>query len=217
MELARRFRVGTIAFEQLLDALKEVDIVLTSTGSPDPIIRREDVKQRMRGRRNRPLFFIDIAVPRDIDPGVNQIDNVFLYNIDDLQGVIEGNKQERQKAAQQAEHLVAAETLKFLDWLQTLEVVPTIIALRHKAEEIRREQLDKTFAQLPQMDEKTRQAIEILTASIIKKMLHDPILFLKKKSERTTKDRYLDFAQQLFNLANEDDIHDPASLDSLED
>jgi glutamyl-tRNA reductase len=217
LEMARRFRVNTIAFEHLLDALNEVDIVLSSTGSPDPIIRREDVKQRMRGRRNRPLFFIDIAVPRDIDPGVNQIDNVFLYDIDDLQGVVDLNKQERQKAAQQAEHIIAAESLKFQDWLQTLEVVPTIIALRQKAEEIRREQINKTFAQLPNLDEKTRQAIGILTQAIVKRMLHDPILFLKKKSERSSKQLYLDLAQQLFNLADADPPSDPGSLDSPED
>jgi glutamyl-tRNA reductase len=217
LEMARRFRVNTIAFEQRLDALNEVDIVLSSTGSPDPIIRREDVKQRMRGRRNRPLFFIDIAVPRDIDPGVNQIDNVFLYDIDDLHGVVDLNKQERQKAAQQAEHIIAAETLKFQDWLQTLEVVPTIIALRQKAEEIRREQINKTFAQLPNVDEKTRQAIGILTEAIVKRMLHDPILFLKKKSERSSKQVYLDLTQQLFNLADADTPSDSGSLDSPED
>ncbi len=217
LELAKRFRVNTIAFEQLRDALKEVDIVLSSTGSPDPIIRRDDVKQRMRERRNRPLFFIDIAVPRDIDPGVNQIDNVFVYDIDDLQGVVDLNKQERQKAAQQAELLVAEETLKFQEWLQTLDVVPTIISLRQKAEVIRIEQINKTFAQLPNLDERTRQAIDILTQSLLKRMLHDPILFLKKKSERSTKQLYLDLAQQLFNLADADNSSDPGSLDSPDD
>jgi glutamyl-tRNA reductase len=217
VEMARRFRVTTIAFEQLLDALNEVDIVLSSTGSPDPIIRRDDVKQRMRGRRNRPLFFIDIAVPRDIDPAVNQIGNVFLYDIDDLQGVIDLNKQERQKAAQQAEHIIAEETLKFQDWLHTLDVVPTIIALRQKAENIRLEQIHKTFAQLPNMDDKTRQAVGILTQSIVKRMLHDPILFLKKKGERNSKQMYLDLAQQLFNLADAAGPSEPGSLDLPED
>jgi glutamyl-tRNA reductase len=216
LELARRFRVSTIAFEHLLDALKEVDIVLSSTGSADPIIRREDVKPRMRGRRNRPLFFIDIAVPRDIDPKVNQLDNVYLYDIDDLQGVVELNKVERQKEAAQAEHIIAAETLKFQDWLQTLEAVPTIISLRQKAEAIRRCQLDKTLAQLPNLDDKSRQAIEVLTESIVNKMLHDPILFLKKKGERNSQQRFVDFTQQLFNLTDSATAEDAASLDSLE-
>jgi glutamyl-tRNA reductase len=216
LELARRFRVNTIAFEHLLDALKEVDIVLSSTGSPDPIIRREDVKPRMRGRRNRPLFFIDIAVPRDIDPKVNQLDNVYLYDIDDLQGVVDLNKMERQKEAEQAEHIIAAETLKFQDWLQTLEAVPTIISLRQKAEAIRRCQLDKTLAQLPNLDDKSRQAIEVLTESIVNKMLHDPILFLKKKGERSSQQLFVDFTQQLFNLADSTTPADGASLDSLD-
>lgn len=216
LELARRFRVNTIAFEHLLDALKEVDIVLSSTGSPDPIIRREDVKPRMRGRRNRPLFFIDIAVPRDIDPKVNQLDNVYLYDIDDLQGVIDLNKLERQKEAAQAEHIIAAETVKFQDWLQTLEAVPTIIALRQKAEAIRRCQLEKTLAQLPNLDDKGRQAIEVLTESIVNKMLHDPILFLKKKSERSSQQLFVDFTQQLFNLTDSPTPTEGASLDSLE-
>jgi glutamyl-tRNA reductase len=217
LEMARQFRANTIPFEQRLDALKEIDIVLSSTGSSEPIVHYEDVKQRMRGRRNRPLFFIDIAVPRDIDPKVNQIDNVFLYDIDDLQGVVELNKQERHKEAQQAEHIVAEEAVKFQDWLQTLEVVPTIIALRQKAEEIRLEQVTKTFAQLPDLDEKTRQAIGVLTQSIVKKMLHDPILFLKKKSERSSKQTYLDLAQQLFNLSDAAPSPDSGSLDSPED
>jgi glutamyl-tRNA reductase len=216
LELARRFRVNTMAFEHLLDALKEVDIVLSSTGSPEPIIRHEDVKLRMRGRRNRPLFFIDIAVPRDIDPKINQIDNVYLYDIDDLQGVIDLNKQERQREAEQAQHIIAAETLKFQDWLQTLEAVPTIIALRHKAEAIRRCQLEKTLSQLPGLDDKSRMAIEVLTESIVNKMLHDPILFLKKKSARTSQQLFVDFAQQLFNLSDSSSPADSASLDSLE-
>ncbi|HBD09823.1 MAG TPA: glutamyl-tRNA reductase, partial [Syntrophobacteraceae bacterium] len=157
------------------------------------------------------------AVPRDVDPAINQIDNVYLYDIDDLQGVVEVNKQERQREAHQAEHIIAAETLKFLEWLQTLEVVPTIIALRRKAEEIRLEQLEKTLAQLPHVDDKARQALEILTESIVNKLLHDPILFLKKKSGRSSKQHCLDFAQQLFNLADSAASDDLTSLDSLDE
>lgn len=127
------------------------------------------------------------------------------------------NKQERQKAAQQAEHIIAEETLKFQDWLHTLDVVPTIIALRQKAEDIRLEQIHKTFAQLPDMDDKTRQAVGILTQSIVKRMLHDPILFLKKKGERNSKQMYLDLAQQLFNLADAAGPSESGSLDLPED
>jgi len=182
-----------------------VDIVLTSTGSLEPILTHHEVKQRMRGRRNKPLFFIDIAVPRDIEAAVNRIDNVYLYDIDDLQGIVELNKAERCKEAEQAEHIIQAETIKFNEWLRTLEVVPTIIALKHKAETIRRSELQKTLAHLPNLGERERQAIEVLTQSIVNKMLHDPILFLKKKSQRETKQLFVDVTQQIFKLNERDE------------
>lgn len=209
VELAKRFRADTTPFEHLLDALRSADIVLTSTGSPHFILNYENVKAKMRERRNRPLFFIDIAVPRDIDPEVNRLDNVYLYDIDDLQGVIELNKEERKKEAERAEHIIAEETIKFQDWLGTLNVVPTIIALREKAENIRKSDLQRTLSHLPHLSESDRQAIEVLTESIVKKILHDPILFLKKKSERNSKELFLDFAQQLFNVSDVSDSDSP--------
>ncbi len=202
LDLARRFKAETIPFEHILDALKNTDIVLSSTGAVDPILRYQDVRSRMRERRNRPLFFIDIAVPRDVEPKINTIDNVYLYDIDDLQSVVELNREERKKEAERAEHIVSEETIKFQQWMSTLNVVPTIVALREKAETIRRAELQKTFSHLPNVGEKDRAAIETLTESIIKKLLHDPILFLKKKSERSTKDVFVDYTQQLFNLTN---------------
>lgn len=200
MELARRFRADTIPFEHIADHLRDMDIVLTSTGSPDPILYHKDIRPRMRERRNRPLFFIDIAVPRDIDPRVNEIDNVYLYDIDDLQGIITLNREDRKKEAEKAEFIVSEETLKFQNWLKTLGVVPTIIALREKAESIRRREIEKTFAQLNHLSNKDRQAIETLTESIVKKMLHDPIMFLKKKALRESRETFIDYTQQLFNL-----------------
>ncbi len=202
MELADRFKAETVAFESLLDALKNVDIVLSSTGAPEPIIRYGDVKSRMRERRNRPLFFIDIAVPRDIDPKVNQIDNIYLYDIDDLQGVIELNREERRNQARLAQHIVDEETIKFKTWMNSLSAVPTIVSLREKAETIRRNELRKTFSQLPGLDGREKEAVEVLTASIIKKLLHDPIVFLKNKARRGTQAAFVDFAQQLFNLSD---------------
>ncbi|NSW87289.1 MAG: glutamyl-tRNA reductase [Syntrophobacteraceae bacterium] len=199
VDLARRYNGETVPFDHILDTLKNMDIVLTSTGSTEPILTFMDVKSRMRERRNRPLFFIDIAVPRDVDPAVNQIDNVYLYDIDDLQGIIDLNMEERRKEAERAEHIIAEETIKFRNWMATLDVVPTIIALREKAERIRCNELQKTLSHLS-LEEKDRQAMEVLTQSIVKKLLHDPILFLKKKAARDTKDLYVDYTQQLFNL-----------------
>jgi len=205
VDLAKRFRADTTPFEHILNALKNTDIVLSSTGAPEPILKYNDVRARMRERRNKPLFFIDIAVPRDIEPKINEIDNVYLYDIDDLQGVIDLNREERKKEAERAEHIIAGETLKFQEWMATLNVVPTIVALREKAETIRRSELQRTLSHLPHMSEKDRLAVEALTEAIVKKLLHDPIVFLKKKADRSTKDMYVDYTQQLFNLADGDD------------
>ncbi len=204
VSLARRFRAQTVPFDHILDNLKNADIVLTSTGSPEPILLHRDVKSRMRERRNRPLFFIDIAVPRDIDPKINEIDNVYVYDIDDLQGVIDLNLEDRKREAERAEHIIAEETLKFEDWLCTLKVVPTIIALRDKAEAIRQLEIQKTLSHLPHLSESDRKAIEVLTDSIVRKILHDPILYLKRKSERETGQVCIDFTQQVFNLMERD-------------
>jgi glutamyl-tRNA reductase len=200
MELAARFRAETVAFDRFLEALRGTDIVVSSTGASEPIIRYQDIRSRMRERRNKPLFFIDIAVPRDIDPKVNEIGNVYLYDIDDLQGVIDLNKEERRGHAQLAEHIVDEETIKFEKWMNTLSAVPTIVAIRDKAEVIRQNEIRKTLSQLSDLNDREREAIEILTHSIIKKFLHDPIVFLKKKAQRGAQATYMDYAQQLFNL-----------------
>ncbi len=200
VELAKRFRADTVPFDSFLDAMMNVDIVLSSTGAQEPIICYEDVRTRMRKRRSKPLFFIDIAVPRDIDPKVNQIDNVYVYDIDDLQGVIDLNREERRKQAQLAQHIVDEETIKFKTWLNSLNAVPTIVAIREKAEMIRKNELKKTFAQLSGLSDREKEAIEVLTGAMIKKILHDPIVFLKKKAQRGTQPLFMDFTQQLFNL-----------------
>lgn len=209
LELARRFRANTIPFEHLEASIKDMDIVLSSTGSPDPILHYHQVKSKMRERRNRPLFFIDIAVPRDIDPKINEIDNVYVYDIDDLQGIVDLNRDDRLKEAEKAEFIVREESLKFQNWLATLDVVPTIIALRQKAESIRRHELQRTFSQLPHLSEKERAAIETLTECMMKKLLHDPILFLKRRGQRDNKQAILDYAQQLFNLSDGDGLLSP--------
>jgi glutamyl-tRNA reductase len=197
-----------------------MDIVLTSTGSPDPIVRHQDVKSRMRERRNRPLFFIDIAVPRDVEARVNEIDNVYVYDIDDLQGIVELNREDRKREAEKAEYIISEEILKFQHWLETLDVVPTIISLREKAENICVSELQRTFSQLPDLSDKERHAIKVLTGSIVKKLLHDPILFLKKKANRDSKELFVDYTQQLFNLSDGNGLpspsltHDPADVKS---
>jgi len=203
LALARRFEGTTIPLEQLAQELNRVDIIISSTGSPEPVITAQQVKRQMRGRRNRPLFFIDIAVPRDIEPEVNRIDNVYLYNIDDLQNIVEINRTQRLKEATRAEHIIEAEALKFEGWLRTLEVVPTIVSLRRKAEEIRQTEILRTYGEGNSLPAEQVEAIEVLTRSIVNKLLHDPILFLKRTSARTRKDFYLDITRRLFSLDEE--------------
>jgi glutamyl-tRNA reductase len=204
LALARRFHGTTVPWEELTEELRRVDIIISSTGSPELILSSEQVKQRMRARRNRPLFFIDIAVPRDIDPEVNRIDNVYLYNIDDLHGIVEINQAERLKEAARAEHIISAEALKFDAWLRTLEVVPTIVSLREKAEQIREAEVRKTLSQLSSLSDEEINSIEVLTQSVINKLLHDPILFLKRTRTRARKELYLDVARKLFHLDEEE-------------
>jgi glutamyl-tRNA reductase len=158
-------------------------------------------------------------VPRDIDPEVNRIENVYLYNIDDLQGIVDLNRADRLREAGRAEHIITAEALKFESWLRTLEVVPTIVALREKAEQIRQGELKKTFGPLDPLQEDLAKSLEVVTRSIVNKVLHDPILFLKRTSGKARKDLYLDTARKMFNLdadQSEAQTEEDVSLDSRE-
>ena len=200
LELAQRFGGEAVSLEELPDQLLFADIIISSTGSPQYLLTRNQVKGVMRRRKHKPLFFIDIAVPRDLDPAINDLDNVYLYNIDDLKEVVEINWQRRQQEAVKAERLVAEETLKFLDWLETLAVYPTIISLKEKADRICEAELDKTLKQLGPLTEEQRQALEVLTHSISQKLIHDPILFLKGNQHPERPTQSLDLVRRLFNL-----------------
>jgi glutamyl-tRNA reductase len=158
------------------------------------------VKKKLRKRKNRPLFFIDIAVPRDVEPKVNELENVYVYDIDDLRGVIELNMSQRRQEAVKAERIVQEEVIKFEKWLRTLNVVPTIVALREKAEEIVQTELKKSRSALEDLNPVQREAINALTRSIAEKVVNDPILFLKSKAERQTVSTYVDVARKLFRL-----------------
>ncbi|MEJ2671903.1 MAG: glutamyl-tRNA reductase [Deltaproteobacteria bacterium] len=200
LQLAKRFQGEAVSLEELQSQLLIADILISSTGAGDTLISREQVKGVMRRRKQRPLFLIDIAVPRDLDPAINDLDNVYLYNIDDLKEVVELNWERRRHEAGKAERLVAAETLKFLHWLETLEVYPTIIALKEKAEAICRAELKKTRGQLGPLTDEQCQALEVLTASITQKFLHDPIIFLKRNRRPRNPHQELDLVRRLFKL-----------------
>jgi glutamyl-tRNA reductase len=137
------------------------------------------IKKILRRRKNRPLFLIDIAVPRDIEPKVNSLENVFLYDIDDLKEVVNDNSAQRMQEAVRAERIIEEEVIKFSKWLSTLDVVPTIVLLKEKIEEIRKAELKRSMSQLQGLTDEQIEAIETLTLSMTEKMINDPILALK--------------------------------------
>jgi glutamyl-tRNA reductase len=202
VNLARRFNGSAVGLSEIIPQLETVDIVISSTGASDLVLRKEEVKPVMKLRRNKPLFLIDIAVPRDLDPRLNDIDNVYLYDIDDLQSVVEINRSEREKEALKAGRIVDEETIKFVQWLENMEVAPTITAIRQKAEFIREAELTKTMAQLGHLTPKQKKSVEMMTAAIINKLLHDPIISLKKDNPTIMKQKQLEMVRSLFGLDN---------------
>jgi len=204
LDLAQAFQGKAVPFEDFPQQLKNVDIVLSSTGSTHYMIRKEQLTEVIRARKNRPMFFIDIAVPRDVDPAINEIDNVYVYDIDDLQGLVESNKEERKKQVQQAEEIVAQGVEAFQGWLRSLEVVPTILALRSRMEEIRKGEVDKALSLFKDVSEDERKALDLLTNSIINKILHHPISLLKHQESRDYGKIYVEMTRKIFRLDEED-------------
>jgi glutamyl-tRNA reductase len=179
VELAREFKGTVVPFEQFHKHLRLTDIVIGSAGGNDYLLGPEVVEETLRERRRRPMFFIDLGVPRNFDPRLNDLENVFLYDIDDLQHVIEGNKDEREREAMKAEAIVAEEVEAFWQWFSGLEVTPTIVALRERAEAIRQRELEKTLASLKDLSPHAQKAMESLSTGIINKLLHPQIAYLK--------------------------------------
>jgi len=200
VEVAGRFQGRPVSFDEIGSILTHVDIVITSTASPGYVITRNEVKQCLRKRRNRPLFFIDIAVPRDVEPQVNDLGNVYLYDIDDLKGVVALNLAQRKEEAVKACRIVEEEVGKFEKWLKTLSVVPTIVSLREKAESIIQAECAKSQSALEPLSPAQHRAVETLIRSIVDKVLNDPIVFLKERSGRPTVNTYLDLTKRLFQL-----------------
>ena len=175
-----------------------MDIVISSSGAPHFILEPSVVAEAMQSRPHRPLVLIDIAVPRDIDPRVKDIENVYLYDIDDLETVSGSNRRQREKEKEKVMTIIDAEVAKFMPWWHSLDAVPTITALVSKAEKIRRTQLTRTLARM-QMSDEDRAAIDAMTQTIIKKILHDPIRYLRNSDQR---DNHIQAVQDLFDLDN---------------
>jgi glutamyl-tRNA reductase len=197
--MAAEFQGIPVAFDRFPEVLPEVDIVIASTGAPGYILNAEMVSAALK-RRNRLLFLIDIAVPRDIDPAAGDIDNVYLYNIDHLQDVVDANREGRRVEAMKAEEIIAEEVGAFERWFNALEVVPTIVALREKVEGIVKGELERSAAWLRKLDEEERKRVEILAASIVNKILHEPMTGLKEESREKDALPFVAVVRRLFRL-----------------
>ncbi len=201
VELATRFGGRAIKIEEIPDALREVDIIISSTGSPAYVVKRGQVKKVLRGRRSRPLFFIDIAVPRDIDPEINRLNNTYVYDIDDLKGVIEENIEDRQKAALRGERLVDEAVIRFRQWYESLDVVPTIVSLRRQLEEKIRAEAERTRLKLaPKLSAEDAEAFDKMAQALVNKILHEPTTILKKAEGHDNKATLLATTRKLFKL-----------------
>ncbi len=201
--LARRFDGRAIPFERLYDNADKADIVITSTGAPHAIFRREHGEAFMARRRNRPMFFIDIAVPRDVEPAVNELDGIFVYDIDDLQSVVASHVDDRRREADKAEAMIESEVDRFIARLQTLDVVPTIVSLQEHLETIRQAEIDRVRGRLGELSPEQELAIDAMTRGMINKIMHTPITTLKSaaREESTT---VVDLVRRLFNLRDKD-------------
>ncbi len=200
--LAQELRGVASPMEELDRELEKADVVITSTGSCQALVTKPQMKGLMKRRRYRPIFLIDIAIPRDVEPEVNEIEGVYVYNIDDLQAVVEENIGERRQEALRGETIVAEEVAKFVSWMGTLDSAPTIVALKDKLERIRAGELARLNGKLGTLTPEQREAVDILTKSIINKIAHDPIVFLKQSGNLSKRNLFLDLAQRIFDLGN---------------
>jgi glutamyl-tRNA reductase len=203
-ELARQFDGKTVDFSRKKENLPAIDIIISSTGAPHLLLRKDDMEQVMTLRNNKPVFIIDLAVPRDIDPEISKLKNIFLYDMDSLQQVVAGNQQERKKEASAARNMIALEAEEFQDWFKTLAVGPVIRALRHKADQIRTAETAKYIERkLCRLNEKEKEAVENLTRSIVNAILKDPIMRMKDNALRKATGDHIESLLYLFDLEDE--------------
>ncbi len=201
--LAARLDGAAVPWDQVDHALSAADIVVTATGASEPVLTRARVDDVMRHRRNRPLFIIDIGVPRDVDPAVGQVDQVFLYNIDDLRTIVQENLARRGAELARAEAIVDAEVAKYAAWMQSREIVPTVVALRQRFEAIRRAELERLEPKLSGLPPEARARVDEITRLIVEKLLLTPTEQLKAVSDEAMIVAYADALNRLFSLAQD--------------
>ena len=200
VNLARSLNGSALGFDDFKNELYRADIVITSTSAPNFIIKKEMVEQAIQDRKNKPIFFIDIAVPRDIEPEINSLENVYLYDIDDLQIVVSANMKEREKEAENALNFINQEVTKFNNWIGSLDAVPTIVEIRNKAENIRNEELEKALKKIDNLSELDKETLHLMSSSMVNKILHKPTIKLKEKTQSEDGHIYLKAIRHLFHL-----------------
>jgi glutamyl-tRNA reductase len=189
LRMAGQFQGRVIPYEQLYEAASEADIVISSTGAPHPIFRREHGQALMHRRRNRPMFFIDIAVPRDVDPEMGKLEGIFVYDIDDLEAVAAAHMAERSREASDAETLIAGEVERFEQKQRAVDVAPAIVALQRQGEEIRQAELRRVQGRLSGLSAEQIAAVEALTRGLVNKFLHPPMQALKQAAREADRVR----------------------------
>ena len=200
-ELAKEFKGDAIRFEHFPDALVMVDILICATGAQNYVVKRDMVAKVIKDRRHKPIFMIDISNPRNIEPEVDKVDNVYLYDIDDLQSKVDVNTGGRAKEAERAEELVIQEVETYLQWERGLDAVPTIVDLREKVEDFRRREVEKTFASLNGITDEQKRAVDMMSQAIVNKLLHAPLVVLKQAAAALgAEDNTIAVARRLFNL-----------------
>ena len=200
LELARKFNGQAVQYEERVAALADVDIIISSTGATEYVLTRDQVKGIMKKRQHKTLFFIDIAVPRDIDPRINKVSNAYVYDIDDLRNIVETNISQREQETVRAQRFVEEALLAFRRWLDELAVVPTIKAINRKMTDIVNLECEKTLAGLAHLSKDDAESIRRMTRAIASRAIHDPILFLRNTGDHRDDSLYLNIARQLFNL-----------------
>jgi glutamyl-tRNA reductase len=203
IRLAQKFDGQAVEFSRLYETCDRADIVITSTGAPHFVFKPEHAQQFLSRRRNRPMFFIDIAVPRDVDPEMNKLDGIFVYDIDDLQQAVSSHVADRKKEAEKAEAIVNGEVEKFHARLLTLDVVPTIVSLQDHLETIRTAEIDRVRGRLGSMTTEQEMAVEALTRGIVNKIMHTPISTLKTAARDPESTTVVELVRRLFNLQDQ--------------
>ena len=201
--LSERLGGKPIRFEELFYYLKDMDIVITATGSSDFIIKKSHAKEALKLRNNEPVFMIDIAVPRDIDPRVEELADIYLYDIDDLKGVLDENMKTRKESAAKADEIVLEVEKAFQAWIGGLKAVPTIIELKNRFEMIKNLEVERALSKLDNYSEKDKDVIEVMASRIVGKILHNPLTNLKKEASTSMGALYVDSVKRLFELESD--------------